>query len=76
MNAARSSLGDGPATAGLKWQVSSYCGGNGECVAIAKLPDGDVAVKDTKEHDGLMLRFSQREWRAFIAGVRAGEFDS
>jgi len=76
MNGASSSVGDGLATAGLKWRVSSYCGGNGECVAVAKLPDGDVAIKDTKEHDGHLLRFSQREWRAFLAGVRAGEFDA
>jgi uncharacterized protein DUF397 len=51
------------------------CGGNGECVAVAKLPDGDIVVKDTKERDSHVLRFSAGEWRAFLAGVRAGEFE-
>jgi hypothetical protein len=76
MNGARGGVGDEPVTAGLKWRVSSLCGGNGECVAVAKLPDGDVAITDTKERDGRVLRFSAGEWRAFVAGVRAGDFDA
>jgi hypothetical protein len=76
MSGARGGVGDGLVTAGLKWRVSSMCGGNGECVAVAKLPDGDIVVKDTKERDGRVLRFSAGEWRAFLAGVRAGEFES
>jgi hypothetical protein len=76
MNGARSGAGDGLATAGLTWRVSSLCGGNGECVAVAKLPNGDVALSDTKERHGQVLRFSASEWRAFVAGVRAGEFDA
>jgi len=76
MSGARGDVGDGLVTAALKWRVSSMCGGNGECVAVAKLPDGDIAVKDAKEHDGHVLRFSADEWRAFIAGVRAGEFEA
>jgi Domain of unknown function (DUF397) len=38
------------------------------------LPSGDVLVKDTKVPDGPQLRFNAREWTAFLAGVRAGEF--
>ena len=76
MNGARGNVGNGLVTAGLKWRVSSKCGGNGECVAVAKLPDGDIVVKDTKERDGHVLRFSVSEWRAFLVGVRAGEFEA
>jgi len=82
MNGARSGAGDGLATAGLTWRVSSLCSGNGECVAVAKLPNGDIALSDTKEpkelkeRTSLVLRFSASEWRAFVAGVRAGEFDA
>jgi len=60
-------------TDSLKWRVSSFCA-EADCVAVAALPDRDVAIKDTKE-GGHLLRFSQQEWRAFLAGVRAGEFD-
>jgi len=79
MNGARSGAGDGLATAGLTWRVSSLCSGNGECVAVAKLPNGDIALSDTKElkeRNSLVLRFSASEWQAFVAGVRAGEFDA
>jgi hypothetical protein len=76
MSGARGDVGDGLVTAALKWRVSSKCGGNGECVAVAKLPDGDIVVKDTKERNGQVLRFSASEWSAFLAGVRAGEFEA
>ena len=41
----------------------------------AFLPDGDVAVRDSKDRDGPVLRYTPREWRAFIAGVKDGEFE-
>jgi hypothetical protein len=34
-----------------------------------------VLVRDTKAHDGPVLAFTRDEWAAFIAGVKAGEFD-
>jgi hypothetical protein len=41
---------------------------------VARL--GDVfAVRDSKEPTGPILTFAAREWRAFVDGVRAGEFD-
>jgi Domain of unknown function (DUF397) len=63
------------ATVAVKWRVSSRCAGNGECVAVAQLPTGQVAVKDTKDPAGRSLMFTTDEWQAFVAGVRAGQFD-
>jgi ABC-type amino acid transport substrate-binding protein len=35
-----------------------------------------VAVtKELAQPDGAALRYTPAEWRAFIAGVKAGEFD-
>jgi hypothetical protein len=34
-----------------------------------------VMVRDSKEEAGPVLHFSYGEWRAFLAGVRSGEFD-
>jgi hypothetical protein len=34
-----------------------------------------VAVRDSKDPTGPMLLFTPLEWRAFLAGVRDGEFD-
>ena len=45
------------------------------CVAVAALPDGGVAVRDTTTADGPVLTFTAEEWDAFLRGVEAGEFD-
>jgi len=31
-------------------------------------------VTDTKDAQGPQLRFDPDEWKAFVAGIRAGEF--
>jgi hypothetical protein len=48
---------------------------NGSCVEVEGLPEGWVAVRDTKDPDGPVLRFNPTEWQAFLDGVRGGEFD-
>ena len=55
------------------WRKSSHSGANG-CVEVAH-GDGEVAVRDSKDPNGPMLLFTPLEWRAFLAGVRDGEFD-
>jgi hypothetical protein len=42
---------------------------------VAVLPDGGWAVRDSKNPGGPKLAFAADEWRAFTAGVKAGEFD-
>jgi hypothetical protein len=54
-------------------RVSSFCTG-GTCVGIEWHGDA-VEVLDTKRVDGERLRFTALEWRAFLAGAKAGEFD-
>ena len=56
------------------FHVSSFSGG-GDCVAVARLADGDVAVRHSKDPSKSTLVFTSREWEAFVEGVRAGEFD-
>lgn len=54
----------------LRWRTSSYSSGNGgECVEVAA-GDG-VAVRDTKDRQGLVLRFSPAVWRRFADKVKA-----
>lgn len=57
----------------LVWTKSSYSSANGQCTEVARLPDGGMAVRDSKDPGGAVLRFSEGEWRAFLAGVEAGE---
>jgi hypothetical protein len=59
----------------LRWIKSSLSAANGNCVEIAALPDDGVAIRDSKDITGPMLRFTADEWSAFLGGVRNGEFD-
>lgn len=59
------------------WRKSSLSSYNGSCFEIARLLSDRVGVRDTKDKgSGPVLVFNQNEWSAFIAGVKAGEFDS
>jgi hypothetical protein len=49
---------------------SSFCSG-GNCVEVAIEAEG-VTCRDTS---GGLTIYSHDEWRAFVAGVKAGEFD-
>ncbi|MDT3444474.1 DUF397 domain-containing protein [Pseudofrankia sp. BMG5.37] len=57
------------------WRKSSHSSGNGACVEVLRLADGGRAVRDSKDPDGAVLRFTAAEWAAFLAGARDGEFD-
>ena len=58
------------------WVKSSLSTYNGTCVEIAHLSNNRVGMRDTKDHGtGTILAFSQREWSAFLAGAKAGEFN-
>ncbi|WP_332873399.1 MULTISPECIES: DUF397 domain-containing protein [Nocardia] len=57
-----------------KFAKSTFSDGGGGCVEVAS-GDGRIAVRDSKDPSGPMLWFTTSEWRAFLAGVRAGEFD-
>ena len=58
----------------LEFKRSSFCS-VGACVEVAVTADNHVAVRDAKLEDGPVLFFNADEWRAFLAGVRNGEFD-
>jgi hypothetical protein len=60
---------------GMDWRKSSFSGSGGNgCVEVAFL-SAEVAVRDTKNRSLAPHRFAAVEWAAFLAGVRAGEFD-
>ena len=53
---------------------SSFSGAGG-CVEVRMLADGTIGVRDSKDTSKPAHVFTPHEWHAFVAGVRAGEFD-
>ncbi len=56
------------------WRKSTRSGGAGDCVEVAQLVP-TIAVRDSKDPDGPVLRFSTGAWHDFIGAVRAGVFN-
>jgi len=65
----------GAAMAGPTWIKSSLSFANGNCVEVSDLPGGGVGVRNSREREGPVLRFTPDEWHAFLGGVQKGEFD-
>lgn len=57
------------------WRKASMSAGNGNCVELAPLADGGVAIRDSKDPNGPVLRFTSAEWAAFLDGAKNLEFD-
>ncbi|MFJ4519208.1 DUF397 domain-containing protein [Streptomyces sp. NPDC088770] len=60
---------------GVRWHKSRHSGANGNCVEVARLADGDVALRNSRCPDGPALVYTREEIAAFFGGVKAGEFD-
>lgn len=56
------------------WHKSTKCGGDG-CVEVNNSEDGVVALRDSKDPNGPVLKFNFHEWDCFIRGVRNDEFN-
>ncbi|SNQ47524.1 conserved hypothetical protein [Frankia canadensis] len=57
------------------WRKSSHSNAERNCVEVAFLGDGSVAVRDSKDSgNGPTLIFTPGEWTAFMGGVIDGEF--
>ncbi|MGW0806970.1 DUF397 domain-containing protein [Nonomuraea sp. NPDC002799] len=58
------------------WRKATASGGTGgDCVEVAPLSGGRVAVRDSKNRNGAALVFTPAEWAAFRDGMSKGEFD-
>jgi hypothetical protein len=56
------------------WRKSTFSG-DSSCVEFAPAPDGNIAVRDSKNPDGGNLLFTRAEIDAMLQGAKAGEFD-
>jgi hypothetical protein len=56
------------------WMKSSYSGPQGNCVEVAYLSGGEVAMRNSRDPGGPALIFTGAVWNAFLIGARDGEF--
>jgi hypothetical protein len=70
---------DNGVAADATWRKSSFSGGGGtgggDCVEMALLPDGVVALRNSKHPDAGVVLFTRSEITAWVNGCKAGEFD-
>lgn len=63
----------------IQWRTSSFTdsgtSNGGSCVEVAALPDGRIAVRNSNHPNAGAVFFTRAEMRAWIKGVKAGEFD-
>ncbi|GIF66765.1 hypothetical protein Ais01nite_48000 [Asanoa ishikariensis] len=59
----------------VTWVKSRRSGAQGNCVELARLADGAVAVRNSRDPEGPALVFTPAEMTALFQGVRDGEFD-
>ena len=61
--------------ANAQWFKSTFSGGNSDnCVEIAFVGTS-IAVRDSKDPTGGAQVYDRSEWKAFMDGAKAGEFD-
>lgn len=59
----------------LVWRKSSHSNPSGNCVELAALPPGRIAMRNSRDPYGAVLVFTAAEIAAFVAGAKDGHFD-
>jgi Domain of unknown function (DUF397) len=59
----------------VTWRKSRRSNSQGTCVELAGLPDGEIAVRNSRHPDSPALIYTPAEMDAFIRGAKDGEFD-
>ncbi|CAM5296015.1 DUF397 domain-containing protein [Streptomyces xanthochromogenes] len=57
------------------WVKATASDAYNDCVEIARLPQGEVALRNSRFPQGPALVFTSSELAAFLDGARKGEFD-
>lgn len=57
------------------WIKTRHSNAEGNCVEVAALTGGDIAMRNSRDPDGPALVYTPAEITAFLAGVKDGEFD-
>jgi hypothetical protein len=62
----------------LQWRLAGSTGGDNEGVGVemARLPDGQIAVRNAADPGGPVLIYTKAEIEALIGGAQDGDFDA
>ncbi|MQY04190.1 hypothetical protein ACRB68_22410 [Actinomadura sp. RB68] len=66
-----------PATSlqGARWLKSRRSNSQGNCVEMAELPGGRIAMRNSRHPEGPALIYTRPEIEALILGAKDGDFD-
>ncbi|MFJ4657288.1 DUF397 domain-containing protein [Nocardia sp. NPDC088792] len=59
----------------LSWRKSTFSNPSGNCVELAPMTDGQVAVRNSRDPEGSIIVYTRPEIDAFLRGAKSGEFD-
>lgn len=59
---------------GLQWRKARRSAGNGACVEVASM-SGQVLIRDSKDQNGPVIRYSGSSWYMFVVDAKTGRFD-
>lgn len=57
------------------WRKSSYSNPSGNCVELAELPAGEIAMRNSRHPVGPALVYLRDEVAVFVQRAKDGEFD-
>jgi hypothetical protein len=60
---------------GVTWVKSARSSSQGNCVEVAQLTDGQIAVRNSRFPGGPALVYTHAEMKAMIEGAKDGDFD-
>lgn len=59
----------------LSWRKAAASNPTGNCVELAELATGEIAMRNSRFPSGPTIVYTRAEIGAFLDGARAGEFD-